>query len=360
MNTSSGDPVLRKEQHLTICLDHSRYQVQTADTLLSRVHFYHRALPEIDSREISAATSVVKREVRSPLFISCMTGGSDEGYRLNQELARAAQYLKLAVGMGSMRILWKKPEVLEHFQLRKLAPDVPIFSNIGAVEVRDRSAEDIIEMNRRLEVDAQVIHLNPAQELFQPEGDRDFSGVRDALYRFMEQSPLPVIIKETGCGIHPDEVKSLLNAGAYAVDLAGSGGTNWISVEAYRNTARELERSRQFDDWGHPTALLLAALRGQRGIWSSGGLRNGMDAAKSLALGAEMAGLAMTFIEAARTGGQEGVISCYEDMEKTLLDVMLLTGSRDIAALKKAAVWFEPEFSARFQEYQAGLGGSNS
>jgi isopentenyl-diphosphate delta-isomerase len=168
-----------------------------------------------------------------------------------------------------------------------------------------------------------------------------------------------VILKETGFGIAPAEVESLLSAGAEAVDLAGAGGTNWIAVEGYRAEEQEQKRAGEFDHWGHPTALLLASLRstdlpGSKSIWASGGLRSGMDVAKSLALGADMAGLAMGFAEAVVQDGRDGVIQHFDDLEKTLRDVMLLTGSRNLAELKDQPLWFTPGFSQLLANYRQG------
>jgi isopentenyl-diphosphate delta-isomerase len=356
VSTASNEFALRKAQHLDICLDHSQYRVETTSSLFQGVRFYHKALPEINVSDISLTTEVLGFEARAPIFISCMTGGSEKGYALNKELAYAAEELKIPVGMGSNRILWKKPETLPHFQFRKFAPTVPILSNIGAVQVRDMDHDDLIEMNKRLEVSAQVIHLNPGQELFQPEGDRDFAGITAAIKDFIAASPHPVIIKETGFGIAVEEVKTLLDLGAEAVDLAGAGGTNWIAVEGYRSSASEQQRAGEFDDWGHPTALLMARLKdevlpGTAKIWASGGLRSGMDLAKSIALGARMAGLAMGFAEAVVQNGRDGVIERFLQLEKTLLDVMLLTGSRSIPDLQGKPLWFTPSFSQALANY---------
>jgi isopentenyl-diphosphate delta-isomerase type 2 len=172
-------------------------------------------------------------------------------------------------------------------------------------------------MNKRLEVDAQVIHLNPAQELFQENGDKDFRGIREAIARFVEVSPIPVIVKETGC--------------AY-VDVAGHGGTSWIMVEAARGTPEEWEEAQDFADWGWPTADILIHLRGESSlknkILASGGLRSAMDLAKSLALGASLGGMALPFIQAVVKGGSEAVLQLIQKIEKNLRRIHLLTGCR--------------------------------
>jgi isopentenyl-diphosphate delta-isomerase len=276
-----------------------------------------------------------------------MTGGSDGGFRVNRELAAAAQQLGIPVGLGSMRVLLEDPEVFPHFHVKPLAPDVPVLANISAVQVRDLDPGALIAAVQRLEAQALVVHLNPGQELFQPEGDRDFRGLKAAIARLCEASPVPVIVKETGFGIAPTLVRELLRAGAAYVDLAGSGGTNWISVEAYRLTAEDRRAAAEFRDWGVPTAVLLAACRtGRDRLIASGGIRTGMDAAKAVAMGAAMAGLALPVVRAVTSGGAESVVKLFRRMQRTLRTVMLLTGSRTIADLRRGTVWTEPGFDA--------------
>ena len=247
-----------------------------------------------------------------PIFISCMTGGSGKGLEANHGLARAAQATGLPVGVGSFRVLFDHPELAPHFRLKSLAPDVPVLANIGAVQVRDRQAAEILEWVRRLEVQALVVHLNPGQELFQPEGDRDFRGLKAAIAKLIEKCPVPLIVKETGFGILPSTVRELLGCGAAYVDLAGAGGTNWITVESYRLPPEERASAAEFSDWGLPTAMLLAALGAEAGrqdagrVLASGGVRGGLDAAKAVALGAPLAGLALPFIRAVRKRGRRG------------------------------------------------------
>jgi len=272
-----------------------------------------------------------------------MTGGSEQGLHANRELARAAQSLGLPVGMGSFRVLFERPELFEHFHLKKLAPDVPVLANLGAVQVRDYEHEKIFEWLRKLEAQSLVVHLNPAQELFQPEGDRDFRGLKTALTRLCRRCPVPVIVKETGFGILPSLAQELLESGAAFIDLAGSGGTNWVTVESFRLPEQERGPAQEFAHWGLPTAALLAALAGSTDrVLASGGLRTGMDAAKALALGARLAGMALPFIRRVIQGGAEAVVQSVRELEKVLRAVMVLTGSRSLAELRRGVVWLEP------------------
>jgi isopentenyl-diphosphate delta-isomerase type 2 len=398
----------RKNQHLEICTSPERFAVEGGDSRLSEVRFLHHALPEVDEAQVDTSVEFLGYKVALPLFISAMTGGSEAGFRANKELARLAQAEKLAVGMGSIRILFGKPELAEHFALKQWAPDVPVVANLGGVQVRDMVHSQIIELIRRLEVDALAIHLNPAQELFQAEGDRDFRGILEAVKRFCQASPVPVVVKETGCGINPAEAARLLKAGAAFVNIAGSGGTNWATVEALRNQEFPSARSRkapsaasaaEFADWGNPTGLVLAALRrlddaGRFGapppkplglpagesfsaarlaaldkkgkkenprpasegilngrILASGGIRSGRDLAASLILGARLAGSALPFIRAISSGGLEAAQLQVEDLRAVLRRVMVLCDCATVAQLRAAPWRLSPAFDQEVRDY---------
>ena len=296
-------------------------------------------MPELDASKVDTSIQFLGRTMALPFFISCMTGGSEGGFRVNRELANAAGILGIPVGTGSVRVLLDHPELDSHFALKSQAPSVPLLANIGAVQVRDLDPSRLDDIMRRLDADALVIHLNPGQELFQPDGDRDFRGVRDGIARFIARAPYPVIVKETGFGIAPDESSFLLDAGAAYVDIAGAGGTSWISVEAYRDNEAALAVAREFDNWGHPTAQLLAASPVASGkILASGGIRSGMDVAKALALGAASCGLALPLARAAHSGGSEAVVAYIRYIETVLRGVMVLTGSSNIAGLRRSGV----------------------
>jgi isopentenyl-diphosphate delta-isomerase len=311
----------------------------------------------LSAGEIDPSCRFLGHDLRLPLFISCMTGGSERGLEVNRELARAAQATGLPVGLGSFRVLFEHPELAGQFQLKSLAPDVPVLANLGAQQVRDRPRAEIFEWLRRLEVQALVVHLNPGQELFQPEGDRDFRGLKGAIARLCEHSPVPVIVKETGFGILPSLVRELLDGGAAYVDLAGAGGTNWIRVEAYRLDGPERAAAEEFSDWGLPTAVLLGALRGAERVLgrvlASGGLRSGLDAAKAVALGAELAGMALPFIREVCAGGAEAVVGLVRRLELSFRSAMLLTGSRTLPELRRGVLWVEPGFTSAVEALRA-------
>ena len=299
------------------------------------------------------------KTIAAPVFISCMTGGSDEGFRANENLAKAAQTVGVPVGMGSIRVLFEHDEVFEHFHLKKLAPDVPVLANIGGVQIRELPHNRIRELCTRLEVDALVIHLNPGQELFQPDGDRDFRGIREAIGAYCSESTLPVIVKETGFGIAPHHVAELFDLGVSYVDLAGAGGTNWISVEAYRGDESALADAHEFGQWGLPTAILLSSIRERFDstydgkILASGGLRAPMDMAKSIALGAGLAGTALPLIREEAAGGVDAVVAMLERIIRTIHTTMVLTGSQSVDDLRRTPLWFTGSFRDSVQALSA-------
>ncbi|WP_028973213.1 type 2 isopentenyl-diphosphate Delta-isomerase [Spirochaeta cellobiosiphila] len=316
----------RKKKHLEICLD-PNLPIEGESAGFDDFGFIHRSLPEIDANSIDLSTHLFGQDIKLPLFISSMTGGSAEGFKANKELARAANQAGIPVGMGSIRILFEEESVFPHFHLKKIARDVPVFANLGFVQIRDFDHSRIIEMLKRLEVQGLAIHLNPAQEIFQIDGDRNFEGIRESLGRFMNQSPVPVMVKETGMGIGPREVRDLKELGATYVNVAGAGGTNWASVEAFRGNDLYKNAALEFKNWGLKTAHILYALNDQvSGVLASGGIRNAMDIAKSLALGADAVGMALPFIRAVKADGADGVLTIIDQCKKVLESVCLLTG----------------------------------
>jgi isopentenyl-diphosphate delta-isomerase type 2 len=332
---SDNDIGERKARHLELCVS-SEYSVESGSALFDQLSFVHHALPEVSADDLDTTVSFLNHTIQLPFLISSMTGGSAEGYKANKDLARAAQECGIPVGMGSIRILFRKPEVFDHFYLKALAPDVPVIANLGGVQLRDMDQEEIAEMLRRLEVQALAVHLNAGQELFQPGGDRDFRGIFDAIRSFVDRSPVPLIVKETGFGIRPQDARKLLDAGVQYVNVAGAGGTNWIQVEAYRLPEHAARAANAFSGWGTPTALLLAALGHQEGrLIASGGMRDGMDVAKALALGAHVGAMALPFIRAVTERGVQGALETVGETRAVLETAMVLTGSRTVAELRR-------------------------
>ncbi len=351
----------RKEHHLDICLDDERYPDPAAGgTSLDQVRLVHRALPELDSASIDTAQPFLRARLRLPLLISCMTGGSGRGRSANRGLAEAAQRAGVAVGVGSIRPLLRDPDTFVDFHVKPHAPDVPVLANLGAVQLRELGAAALRPLLERLEVQGLVIHLNAGQELFQPGGDRDFRGLLEAIAGAVAGCGVPVLVKETGFGIGPAEIRLLLGYGVRHVDVAGSGGTNWIAVEGERLAAPERHSARAFDDWGLPTGVLLAALDAETAgrVIASGGLRHGVHLAKALALGAGLGAMALPFIRAVMAGGSYGALALIGRIEHELRTAMTLCGAPTLAALRRAPVMLSASFRHQVAELRrATIGG---
>jgi len=336
----------RKTEHLQICLDFAKEVIEDTESAgFDKIKLVHSALPELSFNDIDTSVRFLGSTIPIPVFISCMTGGSAQRFQMNEQLAVAAQKTGIPVGMGSIRLLFEHDEIFPHFHMKPFAPDVPVLANIGSVQIKTIAHKKIIEMLKRLEVQALVIHCNPGQELVQPEGDYNFKGLFSSISKFCENSPIPVIVKETGCGIRPSLVIRLLNNGVSYVDLAGSGGTNWILVEGQRTEEDDMLITKEFDSWGLPTALLQAVVGRHDGkIIASGGIRKGTDIAKAIALGAGVTGMALPFIRALDKQGIEGVLKLTYRLQKSLKIAMTLAGAIDLKTLSQTPVLFDPDF----------------
>jgi isopentenyl-diphosphate Delta-isomerase len=342
----------RKGRHLEVCLD-PQTPIESPQGYFQEVRLVHHPLPELDRVMLDTSTEFLGQHLALPFFISCMTGGSDAGARVNRHLVQAAQQAGIPVGLGSMRVLLKHPDLFDHFHVKPLAPDVPVWANLSAAQLQRCRTEDLSEWLKRLEVQALVLHCNVGQEQFQPDGDRCFSGVTEAIQRFCDRSPVPIMVKETGFGLRPQDVMPLTRAGVAAVDIAGSGGTNWILVESQCHSDAAPGVARDFADWGNPTPVVLAALaRSDIPVLASGGVRCGVDIAKSLALGAALAGLALPFIRAEAQGSLDGLLSQIDTLTRSLKTTMLLTGSRTIAELGSAGLILSERFVSQVRQYK--------
>ena len=249
--TGEPDIALRKEHHLDICLDDQRYSDPAPKgTSLDQVQFLHQALPEVDAERLDTTQPFLNAMLRLPLMISCMTGGSGRGRSANRALAAAAQRAGIAIGLGSIRPLLQDEATFEDFHVKPLALDVPVLANLGAVQLRDFPIHTLRHVLQRLEVQALVVHLNAGQELYQPDGDRDFCGLLVAIERATAECGMPVIVKETGFGVRPALVRRLLGCGVRYVDLSGADGTNWVMVEGARLPDERRASAEPFADWG--------------------------------------------------------------------------------------------------------------
>jgi isopentenyl-diphosphate delta-isomerase len=327
----------RKADHIRICLEED-VQCQQVTNGLEHYRFTHCCLPECDRNDIDLSTNFLGKNLNAPLLISSMTGGTAQAGMINQRLAAVAQHYKMAMGVGSQRVAVEKPQVAETFAIRKYAPDVLLFANLGAVQLNYQyGVDECLRIIEILEADALILHLNPLQECIQTKGDTNFRGLLDKISKLCFKLPVPVIAKEVGNGISASMAEKLIAAGVSAIDVAGAGGTSWAKVESERaETALQRRLGRTFTDWGLPTAECITGIRaisGEIPLIASGGLRHGLDAAKAIALGADIAGLAMPFLQAAA----ESEAALYELAEVLIAEittVLFCTGNVNLYQLK--------------------------
>jgi isopentenyl-diphosphate delta-isomerase len=331
----------RKAEHLRINIEED-VNAKGIDAGFDSYWFRHRALPGIDLREVDCTRSFLGRKLGAPLLISCMTGGTPEATRINRCLARVAARFGLAMGLGSGRALLESPHTLESFDVRDDAPDILLFANLGAVQLN--KGYDAVACTRLVEMlraDALVLHLNPLQEALQPEGDTNFRGLIGRIAAVCADVKFPIVVKEVGWGIGPTDVRALFDAGAAAVDVAGAGGTSWSEVERYRISEPWRARvAAAFADWGIPSAKALVEARSAapgRLLIASGGLRSGVDVAKAIALGADLAGIAGPFVRAADQGPEAAETLAREYLE-ALRIAMFCAGARTLEELRHSAL----------------------
>ena len=327
----------RKADHLEVAASGRANFAKS--TLLEHVHLVHQALPEMALGDIDLSTKLVGKTLAAPLVITGMTGGTAEAAAVNRDLARAAQDAGVALGLGSQRAMDEHPELAATYEVRDVAPDVVLFGNIGAVQALAMGPDRVIALARRIGADAIAVHLNPGQELIQERGDRDFRGACDAIARLVAASPVPVIVKETGCGLSLVAARALIKAGVHTVDVAGAGGTSWVAVEAVRATAgsNAAALGNELWDWGVPTAVsVVACARANLNVIASGGLRTGYDIARALALGATAGGMAAPMLRAQRAGGRAAVTALIEQIIGSIRAICLLAGCRSARELARA------------------------
>jgi isopentenyl-diphosphate delta-isomerase len=330
----------RKKDHLKHALADI---VQRGDPGFDKYRFIHNALPEINFDKIDTSTTFLGKKVNYPFFISCMTGGVAKGSSFNKNLAKAAQRYGIAMGVGSQRIAIEQLVYEKQFQVRKYAPDIPLIANIGLVQLN--YGYDLKEFQKcidMIDADALAIHINPIQEVIQPEGDRNFEKLLPKLEKIIKKLSVPIIIKEVGFGLSEGVVKRFYDVGIRIFDTAGWGGTNWAMVEGLRGKA-DGKLGELFSDWGIPTADSIIQLNRLKlkiinpkskkriVIIGSGGVRNGIDIAKALSLGADLAGIATPFAKAALISQKE----VEKLIQRYTLDAMFGVGTRSIKDLQK-------------------------
>ena len=313
----------RKEDHLRIA---AKPNAQYSDPAgFDDVLLVHNALPEVNLKSIDTSAKFLGKTLSAPILITGMSGGTDKGGALNQKLAKAAEKSKVALGLGSQRPMLKDAKTLAHYKVRSLCPSIPLIGNIGAVNLPEYPLEKIEWLVSSIEADALAIHLNPLQEAVQPEGDTNFSGVLRSISKVCEKLSVPVIVKETGAGISGPVAQQLFESGVKFIDCSGRGGTSWSKVEYARGG-----RLPGFEEWGYPTLPALVECSSFGPTICSGGVRSGVDAAKAIAMGAQLAGAAWPFLGAA---DPSLVAAQWREQIRTS---MFLCGAKNIEQMRNA------------------------
>ena len=327
----------RKADHIQINLEQD---VRSGlNTGLDGYRFEHLALPELDLNEVNLETSLFGRSISAPLFISSMTGGTDQAEQINQILAAAAQETGIPMGVGSQRVALENPALSKSFQVRKIAPDIMLFANLGAIQLNyGLGADDIQKAVDMIGADALILHLNPLQEAVMHDGNTNFSGLTKKIEAVCQALPVPVIAKEVGWGISPQTARQLRDAGIAAIDIAGAGGTSWTEVEMHRARTKTGQKiASAFVNWGIPTAESIQQVKEivpDLPILASGGIRNGVEIAKTIALGAAMGGLASPFLKAADQS-LDAVVEEINRIKREIQICMFAVGAGDLEKLSQ-------------------------
>jgi isopentenyl-diphosphate delta-isomerase len=326
----------RKLEHLRICLDKD-LQSSEITTGLEHYRFLHQALPELDLDEVDTSCKLWDKSLRAPLIISSMTGGTPEAELVNLSLAEAAQESGVAMGVGSLRAALEEPSLAYTYQVRRVAPDILLLANLGAVQLNSGyDVEDCWRAVEMIEADALVLHLNPLQECLQRGGDTNFGSLLAEIEEVCHHLAVPVIVKEVGWGISSRVAEMLQSAGVAAIDVAGAGGTSWSAVESHR-AADDGTRSvaEAFAGWGIPTAESIVMVREAAPevmVIGSGGIRTGIDVAKVIGLGARAAGIATPLLRPA-TEGSPAVVAKLRGITQELRFAMFCLGAQTLDVL---------------------------
>ncbi len=325
----------RKSDHILISL--KKNVVSGVDSGFAKYRFLHQALPEISLDKVNTQLILWGKRLSIPLMISSMTGGTLQAEKINHHLAIAAQETGIGLALGSMRIALEIPDLAKTFKVRSVAPHILLFANLGAVQLnRTYNVEHCKRLVDMVAADGLILHLNPLHEALQPGGDTNFSDILKKIELICKQLNVPVIAKEVGWGISTKVAKQLASAGVSAIDIAGAGGTSWSKVEMFRlKNENERRVATAFDDWGIPTtqSLLMVKKAAPRTvIIASGGLMNGIDLAKCIAMGAKIGGMARAFLKPATISAQK-VIDEIRIIEKQLRVAMFAAGIKGLEQL---------------------------
>jgi len=330
----------RKKDHLDIALSQN-VQFDEIETGFDNYRFIHNALPNIDLRTVNLSTTLFSKTLHAPFIISSMVGGIESAQRINRNLAKAAQKIGIAMGVGSQRCAIEDPNLAETYRVRLIAPDIPLFANLGAVQLNYgyglNECKKAIEM---IGADGLILHLNPLHEALQTEGNTDFSGLFMKIGEICNKLTVPVIVKEVGFGISEEVAQKLVECGVTAIDVAGAGGTSWSEVEHYRaSTKRQSRIASTFNSWGISTSDSIAMAR--RGapdtlLIASGGVYTGIDAAKAIVLGADIIAIGTPVLKAASISSDEAIDLLVAIIEEMRIS-MFCVGASNITELKNSA-----------------------
>ncbi len=325
----------RKKDHLALCSG-PNVAFREKTTGFEDVRLIHDALPEMHADEVDSTTTLLGKTLKAPFIVAAMTGGTDRASKVNKEIARAAEEMGLGFGVGSQRAMFERPETTWTFEVRDVAPNLLLLGNLGVQQAATMSAQQIHDLTGKIGADALCIHLNPAMEIVQPGGDRDFRNGLETLARLVEELSIPVVAKETGCGLSRAVAKRIYETGVRTVDVSGAGGTSWVAVEAHRAIDEdEKALANELWDWGIPTAASVAQCSGLGlDVIATGGLQNGSDVTRALALGATAGGIAAAVLKAHKAGGYEGALKFLRQVTQSVRAQMLLTGCRTVAELR--------------------------
>jgi isopentenyl-diphosphate delta-isomerase len=330
----------RKADHIRICLNEDA-QARNAATGFNDAHLVHRALPEINKQSVDLAVTVFGHKFAAPIIVGAMTGGTAEATRINAAIAEAVETLHLGMGVGSQRAAIENAELAETFAVtRKKAPTAFLVANIGGIQlVHGYGVKEVKKAIEMIDADAVAIHLNPLQEAVQPEGQTSFKGVLKKIGEIASAVDKPVIVKETGSGISAEDARRLEAAGVKGIDVSGAGGTSFAAVEYYRADDAQRSLGDAFWDWGTPTvaSLVETAQTVKVPVIASGGVRNGVDVAKALALGASLASLSQPVLQAAVKGAKD-TVDVLSLLIEELRNVMFLVGAEKVERLAKVPV----------------------
>ncbi len=336
----------RKSEHLRINLEQD-VGFKRVSTGFERYRFVHRALPDLDLEAIDLSVRFLSRRLEFPLIISAMTGGTPEAEVINRRLAAVAQQYGVGLGLGSQRAAIEDGCLADTYRVRSLAPDALLLANLGAVQLNyGYGLDECRQAVEMIQADALVLHLNPLQEALQRDGDTRFSHLLPRIEAVCRGLDVPVVVKEVGWGISDSVARQLGSAGVAAIDVAGAGGTSWSRVEMHRaKTEHQRALAAAFGEWGIPTAESLVMVRRavpELSILASGGIRDGIQMAKALTLGAVVCGMAGPFLRAA-DDSTAAVSKLTDLLVAELRTTMFAVGAQDLAALRDVPLCYHPE-----------------